>query len=747
MSDQPNPSSSSLALALLTNSSGLQSKHFAPDRPIVQRIVREGYTCIPSVFQDDEWDLLPGIGQESLPRSSATLNFTLIQDPMLRLTAKEYMLAALTHRIAGEGRFTPIKLTTGPQEFLSLKAFIDFVVGHGQVRLLSEVTQELLSAFSAHIRSKENGVTSQIKILRVPKKLWSYRQYLSYDGLPFEPWPGQKASDVVGGTRSREENSTPRIPEEVMGPTLRWAIRYVEDFSDEILDQVSTLRTRRASPWGTTHDLPLADRLQRWIDQRRAEGRGIPRLPDYSPALQRIRNSGPSDAYPANFANRSLIAQEAKIDHTSGVFVRFPKLLNMLRDAIEELGWERVGRVDAPSVFRLHGHVDGNIVGREYRYLMTACYVVISYLSGMRDSEVHSLRFGCCYTKPTRDGLRNRFMVRGRVYKGRDQAGEEAEWVVCELVMKAVRVLERMADLDGRGGKEKHLFVRLAHMRNTSQGFIRTMNEYLDQFRDHVTNLAHKAASQVLVPEPSADAGAPGEAHQALTQIGNDYPVIPEYDGAPWHFQSRMFRRTLAWYIANRPFGIIAGALQFKHVGIATFEGYAGTSRSGFRQEIEAEMLLKKTLDLVDNYQRATRTEPFGGGGGDRIQAELLQIAEELGEVPGRVVDEARLRALLLQRFTTLVPGVLNDCAFAPAQALCLAGVPLEERDAPLVRLCDPIRCTNSYMTGRHLPLVELAIENANQALKTRSLPVLQVRVLRRERDRYVGMRDALVHH
>jgi hypothetical protein len=45
----------------------------------------------------------------------------------------------------------------------------------------------------------------------------------------------------------------------------------------------------------------------------------------------------------------------------------------------------------------------------------------------------------------------------------------------------------------------------------------------------------------------------------------------------------------LAWHIRNRPFGHVAGAIQYQHAQITMFEGYAGTSASGFRQEVEAE--------------------------------------------------------------------------------------------------------------------------------------------------------------
>jgi hypothetical protein len=47
--------------------------------------------------------------------------------------------------------------------------------------------------------------------------------------------------------------------------------------------------------------------------------------------------------------------------------------------------------------------------------------------------------------------------------------------------------------------------------------------------------------------------------------------------------------RTLAWHIAHQPFGVVAGAKQYKHAKLAMFYGYAGTSASGFAAEVVAE--------------------------------------------------------------------------------------------------------------------------------------------------------------
>ncbi|MFD4235763.1 hypothetical protein [Streptomyces sp. NPDC058542] len=71
-------------------------------------------------------------------------------------------------------------------------------------------------------------------------------------------------------------------------------------------------------------------------------------------------------------------------------------------------------------------------VNREVDYLMTACWIVMAYLSAMRDVEVRMLGRDCAFTEPGDDG-RIRHRIRGRVYKHRGLSGDEAEWVVLDI--------------------------------------------------------------------------------------------------------------------------------------------------------------------------------------------------------------------------------------------------------------------------------------------------------------------------
>jgi hypothetical protein len=76
-----------------------------------------------------------------------------------------------------------------------------------------------------------------------------------------------------------------------------------------------------------------------------------------------------------------------------------------------------------------------------------------------------------------------------------------------------------------------------------------------------------------------------------------------------WRLSTSQFRRTLAWFIARQSGGTIAGTIQYRHHSIEMFEGYAGTSDSGFRGEVEAEQALERgerLLAIIDNHEHMT---------------------------------------------------------------------------------------------------------------------------------------------
>jgi hypothetical protein len=373
----------------------------------------------------------------------------------------------------------------------------------------------------------------------------------------------------------------------------------------------------------------------------------------------------------------------------------------LVLDAIDALGTEVGGMDTAISIdpdtgkpWRLR--FDAKSLLLEERMLQAACYIVCAYLTGMRDCEVQAMRSGCLDVERSEDGLIERYRIKSTVYKRREVRGQAEKWITVEPVAKAITVLERLTEhiRHRRGGDT---LWRVLSDHGSKDHISAEIVRQLNTFRDHL----------------NAQFGTP------------EAPIIPPGpDGKPWRITTRQFRRTVAWHIANRPFGTVAGMIQYKHSGIAAYEGYAGSSRSGFRNEVERERVLGQLDDVLSYFEHHRAGEVLMGPAAARISNELSQAADKLEPLPGHIADPARVRAMLAHVAKTLFVGVLSDCFFDPATALCLNGK--TDHSRPAMAQCRPDRCPNSCITDRHRPLWAKAITDGEELLKTRRLSPLQ---------------------
>ena len=95
---------------------------------------------------------------------------------------------------------------------------------------------------------------------------------------------------------------------------------------------------------------------------------------------------------------------------------------------------------------------------------------------------------------------------------------------------------------------------------------------------------------------------------------------------------------TLAWFIARRPGGAIAGTIQYRHHSIQMFEGYAGTSESGFRGEVEAEQTLQRgerLLAMIENHEHHDLRGPAAREAQTRLDNLAQTSVEELADHAG----------------------------------------------------------------------------------------------------------------
>ncbi|MEV7380698.1 hypothetical protein [Streptomyces lydicus] len=104
---------------------------------------------------------------------------------------------------------------------------------------------------------------------------------------------------------------------------------------------------------------------------------------------------------------------------------------------------------------------------------------------------------------------------------------------------------------------------------------------------------------------------------------------VPDVSKRPWRLSTAQFRRTLAWFIGRRPGGSIAGAIPYRHLGVQIFEGYAGTSKAGFRAEAQQEALLARGDGLslmVDRHEH----EQLRGPSAEEARVRLDQFGNRV---------------------------------------------------------------------------------------------------------------------
>ncbi|MGP2492900.1 hypothetical protein ACTDI4_14900 [Mesorhizobium sp. PUT5] len=494
---------------------------------------------------------------------------------------------------------------------------------------------------------------------------------------------------------------------------LRWSLKYIRHFAEDILAaraEEDALSARFAARSRRRHTRP-AVMLESWIEKRGREGRGIPvweKPLSIGGVTGRLSRDG---KFNGNVINLKFVTMQCGL-HLTTVF-KDPALLSMIHRAADELGFE-VGGMDTPispdpdTGRPWRERFDTISLAREERHLQTAAYIVCSYLTGMRDGEVQSLQAGCLKRSLGRDGQPERLAIEGVTWKDRGARGDQVEWITIEPAVQAIRVAERLSERSRQSAGTERLWLALDDRETNNAETPILIAKKINRFREH------------LDERYGAD----------------DSPAIPRVGEDVWRFNTRQFRRTLAWYIANRPFGVVAGKIQYKHASVAMFDGYAGSSTSGFRQEVEQELALGQLDDIIDYFENQRRGRRPGDPASRRIGAELERVGRELDPLPGQLADRKRLKAMLAHLARTLHVGYLNDCFFDPSTALCLREAEIPSASAPVLSRCAPDRCPNACLVERHLPPWEASIAQAEDLLADKRLSPLQREALRSDNER-----------
>jgi hypothetical protein len=655
-----------------------------PDASVLPPAITAGHPNPVPRFGDDVWDVAPFV-----PRTtrSTRIDFTTFDDAGQARTAKEYLYSRIHRAIAANqlsGTTRPMKITGLCKEFWEVRVILRDLAAAGAPDLARVTRQHLDRVLTTWKRRPDTAAG----LVGVVKHLAAHGPFLT-DRLTITPWPGRGAN-LVAGRRTPRENTTPRIPEHIIGPLIKAAVFYVETAARDLLaarDEIAALQAARRHIRYQPGQVKAA--LETFISRRREQGRGIPAVPREAVG-----------SYPdAPVLNGIPQAPNAEvIGLLSGVGSTWYHR-DLLHHAGTELGYEQGGLDTDMSTWPDTGRpwrarLDPWSLKTELFHLRTAAWITIAYLSGMRDVEIRELARDCAFTEPGADG-RTRHKIRGRVFKDRRLAGDEAQWVVLDVVHRAVDVLLAVND------DPTHLFGRSYGDRG--HALLGNMQTRLARYSAHVDSLFTNHSHE-LIPDDSR-----------------------EPDKTTWPLTTGQFRRTLAWHIAHQPFGVVAGARQYKHAHIAVFEGYAGTSTSGFAAEVAAEQVIAQLDYVEDLYRDWLHDNRSGGGANAGINAEFERIRHELADLPGTIADPARLRTMLDHLSTTVHPGVLGDCFYRPETALCTKQAKPPGKPLPMLNTC--LSCPNARRSSIHLPRLEQARDQARQIIdhaSSRPTPPLQ---------------------
>ncbi|MFF4941962.1 integrase [Streptomyces rubiginosohelvolus] len=545
--------------------------------------------------------------------------------------------------------------------------------------------------------------------------LWAFDQLSARPScIAQPPWESEGIDDFLPAAdgSAAGENSTEPLDPQVLGPLLVWAIRFVDDFADDIL-----------AAWAERC------RLAALAEGNKATPASLTALREF--LLPMARSGGP---LPSTWNQGQPTMARTYVAAVTGASLGQVDRLTQSHQ-LSALVAER------PGPCPLHVSVTGRIDGKPWRedvdfdeaaelmrHLGTASAIICLYLTGMRPQEVQGLRSGCCPDPVVKeDGSADRYLIRtaadsataagqpdpeadlhlirGRHYKNvtdddgnHVSAGEErtVPWVAITPVVNAIRVLERMVP-------PGELLLSSAH-------------------HDFTYRRGHHGALKIQSLRQRIESFVAWANHEAQVR-GLPEQVIADDPHGP--IGLARFRRTLAWHIARRPGGLIALAIQYGHMrtilDARVSSGYGSRSRAGMHSVLDVETALAAAETAAKLRDRAAAGEKISGPAAQRA----LVAAAETPRFEGKLVTTtfARKATKFLERDGVVLfdnPEAMLICAFKRDTALC---EPAPGANAPRQYDCRP-GCGNAVRTDSHARSLRIRADEIDQLAAAAPGPV-----------------------
>ncbi|MGK5171823.1 hypothetical protein [Geodermatophilus sp. CPCC 205761] len=677
-----------------------------PDALVLANRPLRDRQCAMSRYGDDHWYLTPGLFEAHA--KPVRLNWTKAA-PVFRDALKTYAWMLINYEPTDEALATGyrrLSLMTVQTTLVPLRDFAEFLAARGRSHF-SEVTEDDLDQYVSAVDAADISRPRKEDYALEVRRLWGHRHLLPPAmRLPeAPPWDGQEIEDLFGERNRTDENRTPRIDERTMNALLTWAMRFVDDFSGDII--AAAHEYNRLAPRGKRRKARGLDSVPRrdlvkeahvLVREYRRTGRPLPgRMTDTGIELDYyhlarlldatawgIRDLATGDVF--RHSGLPLVACAAVTSHPTGLIDNEPWLQ------------QPIGYHDVPGFVKM---------------LVAACLIVTAYLSGMRPGELLNLRRGCLH-HDERTGM---WSVVGRAFKGaRTDTGDKAvrgverevPWVVVEPVANAIRVMERLHD-------REVLFPRTVLGEQQREG---------------------GALSTDRAPRFIADFIAWVDAYCLERGRRDSIPA----DRSLERISLSRFRRTLAWYICRRPRGLVAASIQYGHLFTTVTLGYAGNAASGFPDDYAFERFLARLEALGDAQRRLDDGEHVSGPSADVYRQRLGDASLRF---PGITLTSGhQARGLLRSPTLQVYEGRGMTCVFDPARARCrLRQGQVDEQITPDLDDCHP-NCLNIAETDSDVDVLRERVPPLREIVGDPLVPPLRVERERAELDRVTKIID-----
>ena len=634
-----------------------------------------------SRFSDETWYLYPAARK---PTSRTSVYFgsspSQFRDALKRLVYCAVNLDTPTGEVGRPPRMV-VRLSVGTVYTLFSDSWRPFVrwLAEQEIGSISEANADVLINYRQHVAELPISPRSKNDRMLGFWRMWRNAPYLpAGDRLMQPPWEAADYEDDISGwdspRQSIPENRTRPIHPETMSALLWWSMRFVNDFSSDILrarqrrtDMDANIRQRRRDG-----DL---ERWNRYLDGLRRAGEPLP---------GRILDNGDT-RLARYYLAATLDVSLSTIDthRPSDIAIRVGAPLDVeIRGQIEGEQW-----VAAIDFYEVDAWV---------RRLATACAVVTAYLSGMRPEECLALKRGCCQQSDSTDDLSG-YEIRGLTFKKRGRDGNTIRggverrnpWYVIEPVARAVKVMERLHP-------HELLFPVAAFGINTGRSATRSAK-----------TTTVNANIRALIDWCNESAGR--------------RPVIPPDPNGPVTIMK--FRRTVAWFIYRLPRGLISLGSQYGHINLLQSEGYGRRGWSGMSDVLD-ELAFVIRDRLEDGYKKLAAGEGVSGPAAERFVGSAKEFkARFRGSFLTRRDAKVLLKNPSLQVYDN--PAQYLACCYDESQALCHPGNDRRPgiRQSPDLLRCDP-RCANTVRTDSHMDAIDEEVKSIDAQIASPITPV-----------------------